>query len=123
MLSGIVFRTIERQFKDLIASNEAQIKQAYINNNDELSLRVGVSIGPDKERSWLTLVETTLTFVSEKVKASRVDAIDDKQQSLFEAAAPLVESIKKGEMSMAFTDGKEKKVVLEKRVLQKKPKC
>ena len=83
MLSGIVFQTIERQFKDLITSNEAQIKQAYINNKDEVSLRVGISIGPDKERNWLTLVETTLNFVSEKVKASRVDAIDEKQQKLF----------------------------------------
>lgn len=83
MLSGIVFQTIERQFKDLIATNEAQIKQAYINNNDELSLRVGISLGPHKEKDWLTLVETTLNFVSEKVKASRVDAIDEKQQKLF----------------------------------------
>ena len=119
MLSGIIFQTIERQFKDLIASNEAQIKQAYINNNDELSLRVGISIGPDKERNWLTLVETTLNFVTEKVKASRVDAIDEKQQSLFKAAAPLAESIKKGEMSMTFTDGKGKRVVLDKGSLQK----
>jgi len=84
MLSGKIFDVIEKQFKDLIAGHEAEIRQAYLNREEDekLSIRLGISLCPHKERFQVTVVETTLAFTKEKVKDSLVDEVDENQEKL-----------------------------------------
>jgi len=84
MLSGKIFDVIEKQLKGLIANHETGIREAYTNREEDekLSIRLGISLYPHKERFEVTVVETTLAFTSQKVRDSVMDEVDEKQGKL-----------------------------------------
>jgi hypothetical protein len=84
MLSRKCFDAIEKQFKGLIAGHEADIHAAYLNKEEDekLSIRLGISLYPHKERFQVTVVETTLAFTKEKVRDSLMEEVDEKQNKL-----------------------------------------
>lgn len=84
VIGPMTIAEIERTIEALFAEHAENINEAYLKSDDEEpSLSISISVKLEPGKSGID-IDTTMSFVVEKIKTKVVSHADEKQQNLFD---------------------------------------
>jgi hypothetical protein len=78
-----VIESISNSVRMLLVENQDDLDKAYLKAEGALGITIGVKLKPDENLTGNVEIDTNLSFVLEKVKASMSTTINENQLELF----------------------------------------
>jgi hypothetical protein len=76
---------ILEQIRQLFEAYRSKLESSYLGSPGDFSVNIGVKLSPGEKSATATMVETSISFVCERIKDKTKNEVDDRQMKLGEA--------------------------------------